>query len=58
MKSVSLYWWKPPSRLKKIINPRYWKMNSNFGDELSHLIVSKVISDKVTLAEKEDNNKL
>ena len=65
MKDIKLYWWTPNKYSKFTIlgrlNGEYYRyadVPSNFGDELSHFIVSKVLGRDIALANKKDEGKL
>ena len=58
MSNINLYWWRPPGIVKRILKKRYRHMKSNFGDELSRVIVEKVIGETVVRAKQSDENKL
>jgi len=65
MKTVKLFWWRPPSysnwNPKKYFTDhqkRYKDIQVNFGDELSEFIVNKTLNTSVTKAEAKEQNKL
>ena len=65
MKELKLYWWTPNKYSKFTIigrlNGEYYRyanVPSNFGDELSHFIVSSVLNTKVVQASKSAKGKL